>query len=214
MPLSYNEEQSQTSELRHLFLPAGYTLAAEAIVAVAVLIVLNLSTLSSSLGGAGDSINASPFSLWSRVIGKLLSPTQHAAIQEALLVAVWAVVGALVYIMVFRLVQLLLRARSSIQQGVSLVQVEHSRGAMRYFASLHDFSIRFIIGLIGTAAILTGSLLCFAIASQELSLGLDGAFPASLGHFTIALAGAFIGIRVITVGVSLLSPRFRGWYNA
>jgi hypothetical protein len=64
------------------------------------------------------------------------------------------------------------------------------------------------------AAILTGTLLCFAIASQQLSSGMDNSFPADLGNFIVAPIGAFIGVRVITVGVSLLSTRFRDWYNA
>jgi hypothetical protein len=214
MPLSYNDEQQQASELRHLFLPTSYMLAVEVVVAVAALTLLNLSALSGSLSGAGDSINASPFSLWSRVLDKLLSPTQHATVQEVLLFIIWAIVGALVYVVVFRSLQILLRTRSSLQQGVSLVQAQHSQGAMRYFASLHDFFIRLVIGLLGTAAILTGALLCFAIASQQLSSGLDNSFPSSLGNFIIAFAGAFIAVRVIVVGTSLLSPRFRGWYDA
>lgn len=214
MPLSYNEERMQTSELRHLLPPSGYTLVAEIVVAVVALVLLNLSTLSAPLGGAGSSINASPFSLWSQVLDKLLSPSQHASIQQILLFILWGIVGALIYIFVFRLLQFFIRARSSLQQGVSLIQTEHSQGAMHYFASLHDFFIKLVIALLGAAAILTGALICFAIASQQLSAGLDSSFPASLGNFAIALIGAFLAVRVIAVGVSLLSPRFRDWYNA
>jgi hypothetical protein len=57
-------------------------------------------------------------------------------------------------------------------------------------------------------------LLCFAIASQQLSDGFINYFPANLSNFVFSLIGAFIGVRVITVGISLLSPRFRVWYNA
>jgi len=212
--LSYNEEQQQTSELRHLFLPAGYTLIIELIVAVVALILLNLSTLSGSLGGAGNSIDANPLSLWSRVFDKLLSPSQGAGVQQVLLFVLWGIVGVMVYVFVFRFLQLFVRASGSLRQGVSLAQTEHSQGIMRYLASLHDIFLKLIIGLLGTAAILTGTLLCFAIASQQLSAGLDNSFPGNLGNFATALVGAFIGVRVITIGISLLSARFRGWYNA
>lgn len=214
MPLSYNEEKLQTSELRHLFLPSGYVLIAEIVVAVVALIALNLSTLSSTLSGAGNSIGASPFTLWSRILDKLLSPGQDASVQQILLIVLWGVVGALIYIVVFRLFQFFVRARSSLQQGVMLVTSEHSQGAARYLASLHDFFMKLVIGLLGAAAILTGTLVCFAIASQQISFGLDNSFPANLANFAVALIGAFTAVRVITVGISLLSARFRGWYNA
>jgi hypothetical protein len=85
---------------------------------------------------------------------------------------------------------------------------------VRWLASLHDFFIQAIIVLLGTAALLTGAVICFGIASQELSNGLDSSFPGNLGFFLIGFIGALLAVRVIIVGISLLSPRFRAWYNS
>lgn len=211
---SYNDNQNRTLELRHFFLPGRYAVISETVVAIVALVLLNLSTFSEVLGGNNAGINANPLTVWGRVINKILGSTQHVFVQETLLFLLWAFVGALIYVLVFRFIQISLRTRDSVRQGAVLIQTEHTQGAVRYFASLHDFLLKVIIGVLGTIAILTGTLLCFAIASQQLSDGFVNEFPGNLGNFALAFIGAFIGVRVITLGVSLLSPRFRVWYNA
>jgi hypothetical protein len=212
---SYNDEHTRRLELRHFFLPGGYAVISETIVAIVALVLLNLSTFSQVLGGDNAGISANPLSLWSRVINKLLGSTQqYAFIQEMLVFLLWAFVGAMIYILVFRFIQISLRTKDSVQQGAVLIRTEHTEGALRYFASLHDLLLKIIIVALGTIAILTGTLLCFAIASQQLSNGFAYYFPHDLVNFALAFAGAFIGVRFITVGISLLSPRFRFWYNA
>lgn len=212
--LSYNEEQLHELELRHLFWPRTYIFFIEAIIAVVLLLLFNVSALNDHVLNANTGVDSSPFSLWGNVFDKTLGNTQHAAAQHVLLFGLWALVGALLYILVFRFLQFFFRAKGSVREGASLIQAQHSQGAMRYLASLHNIFLKLIIIILGAIAILTGALVCFGIASQELSKGLDQALPGNLPSFLISFLGALLAVRLIVIGGSLLSTRFRAWYNA
>ncbi|HVV67336.1 MAG TPA: hypothetical protein VHB72_04725 [Candidatus Saccharimonadales bacterium] len=212
--LSYNEEQLRALEIRHLFWPRTYIFFIEAIIAVVLLLLFNVSTLNDQVLNANTGVDASPFSLWGNVFDKTLGNTQHAAAEHILLFGLWALVGALLYVLIFRFLQFFLKAQGSVRQGASLIQAEHSQGAMRYLGSLHNFFLKLIVIIIGTMAILTGALVCFGIASQELSKGLDQPLPNNLLSFLISFLGALLAVRLIIIGGSLISPRFRAWYNS
>lgn len=213
-PTSYNEYQHYELTIHHLFIPPVYNFAAEGIIGVIALLVFNVTTLNEKVFSASANITANPFSLWGQILDQRLPGAQSTIVQRILLFILWAGVGALLYILVFRLLQIFVRTRDSIELGEQLIQADHRAGAWHYLESLHDFFLRTIILLIGIAAIATGVLLCFGIASQELSAGLDDTFPANIGAFAISLIGTLLAMRIIAVGVSLLSPRFRNWYNA
>lgn len=213
--LSYNEEQHQALALRHFFLPPRYAFVAEAVIAIVALIIFNLSALSDRLGGTEAGIDVSPLTLWGRIFNDLLGATQqYAIVQQIMLFLLWAFVGALLYILVFRFIQIFILTRGTVRQGVHLIQTEHAQGAARWFASLHDFFLKAIIIVLGGIAVLTGFLVCFGIASQELNNGLSGSFPGNMGHYLISLVSAVIAVRIIVIGICLLSPRFRIWYNS
>lgn len=182
--------------------------------AVVLLFLFNVSAFNQQVFNSGTGVTASPFSLWGSIFDKLFSNAQGAAIQQVLLFGLWGVVGALVYILAFRCLQFFIKAQGSVRQGASLVYTERSRGILRYFESLHDFFVKLIIILLGTMAILTGAVVCFGIASQQLNKGLDQSFPDDLLPFLVSLFGALLAVRLIVIGTSLLSPRFRIWYNA
>ena len=211
---SYNESQRRSTELRHLFWPRPYTLLAELIIALVLLFFLNLGTFGEQLKNSGSGINASPLSLWGDVLNRFLSHYQYAIVQRVLLFVLWAMVGSLIYIVAFRFLQMFLRTRDSVRTGVSLISSQHTDGAIRYFASLHNFFIKMMIAVIGLAAILTGTLLCVTIASQQLYVGLNQPVPDNIVPLLLSAVGAFLGVRVFMLGLSLLSPRFRDWYNA
>lgn len=211
---SYNDNQLETSELRHLFIPNRFAVVFETVIAAVLLMLLNLGAIGDALGGHSSGIDTSPLSLWSQVVDRLLSGWSAGSfIQRALLFALWAIVGALVYMLLFRVFQVSVRARNSVRQGNLLVRTEGQQGLVRYLASLHDFFMRSLVIATGVTALVIGALLCFSIASQQLGIGLDTSFPANLGHFTIAYIGALLAVRTVTIGVSLLSVRFRAWYN-
>jgi len=68
--------------------------------------------------------------------------------------------------------------------------------------------------LAGIAALLVGVLICFSIASQELAVCLNSTFPSSMVALLLSLIGAFLAIRMTAIGTSLMSRRFRIWYNS
>lgn len=211
--LSYNEEHQRQIALRHLFLPTGYGILYETIIAILALILFNLSTLSTDL--LSKSLNtAHPLSAWNLFLQKILNELQqHHSVQQAVLFGLWAIVGALVYILVFRTLQLFFGVRQSLGTGMRLVHQDHTQGALRWFASLHDGFLKAIIFVAATITILIGVLVCFGIASQELNDGLSATFPANAGALVLSLVGALLSVRLIVLGVSLLSRRFREWYT-
>jgi hypothetical protein len=213
--LSYNDEQYRASELRHFFIPPVYGLVAETIIAVVALVIFNLSTLSDQLLAKNSGTTANPLSAWSTLLDELLtSLQQHTSIQRVLLFMLWAFAGALAYVLIFRLGQLFIRARRSVHQGAELIQTEHGQGAAKWLGSLHDFFLKLILVLGGTAAILTGVLICFAIASQELAYALADSLPLILLDLLLGFIAAVLSVRLVVIGISLLSQRFRIWYNS
>lgn len=211
---SYNDSRRYESELHHLFMPSAYTILAEGIVAVIALLLLNFTILNEQIFSASAGISTNPLSVWGEVLDKWLPGAQSSVVQRILLFALWSAVGALLYIFVFRIIQMFVRTRDSLERGGQLIQAEHAAGAWNYLQSLHDFFIKLVVVVVGLTAIFTGALLCFAIASQELSIGLNQSLPDNIVPLLISLVGALLGVRVIVVGLSLLSPRFRDWYNA
>ena|GEM_PF-2910066 len=212
--LSYNEQHARQLELRHLFFPSLSGMVSEIVVGLVALILFNLSTLgdqlfSRQLGSAGgDPLQASS-SLFTRLLN---SGQANDLVQRGLLFVLWAFVGALIYVLLFRLAQMLFGAKSSLDTGLRYVRQEHAYGLFRWLATLHDFFVKAIFVILGTAAVIGGTLLCFGIACQELRNGLTDSFPTNLGPLAISLLGAILSVRFVALGVSLLSTRFRNWY--
>lgn len=212
---SYSDELSSTGQLRHLFIPNRYAALSEAVIAAGLLILLNIGTISDVLGGHSAGINTTPLSLWHRVIDHTLAgPQANAAVQRGAVIVLWALAGALVYVLVFRLFQVSVRAEGSVRRGAVLVKTQHEQGLMRYFASLHDFFIKALIGSVGFGSLLFGVLICFSIAGQQLGQGLYESFPGNIGYLAVAYLASLLAVRCSAIGLSLLSARFRAWYNA
>jgi hypothetical protein len=210
--LSYNEEHQRQITLLHLFLPTGYGILYEAVLAVLALVLFNLSTLSTDL--LSKSLNtAHPLSAWDLLLQKSLNDLQqYHVVQQGMLFGLWAVAGALIYILLFRMLQLYIGARQSIGTGVKLVRQEHAQGVLHWLATLHDIFLKVIIFAAAATAIAIGVLVCFGIASQKLHDGLSAAFPASVGSYALSLVGALLSVRLIILGLCLLSDHFRNWY--
>lgn len=212
--LSYNDQQNQQLEARHIFFPGAYALAGEVIIGIVALVAFNLSALGNQFLSS-DIVSASRDSsqAWTPAVQKLLNAVlgQH-TVQRLLLFLLWAAIGALLYIFIFRLAQMLFGARSSLGTGWQLMQREHAEGLMKWLASLHDLFLRLIVFLVGSAALLSGALICFGIASQELQHGLAGSFPANIWPLLVSLLAAVLSVRFVAMGITLLSSRFRNWY--
>lgn len=209
---SHNEFDNQQLKLRHVFFPGTYGLVSESIIAVLSLIVFNATWLSDQLL-AKNLGTEDPLRSWPQLAGRMIDSVAHYHIaQQILLFSMWAVVGALIYILGFRLLQMGLGVSHSVGEGVQYVRQDHQRGVLRWLGSLHDFFIKLLIVILGAAALLVGSVICFGIASQELSNALAEAFPTNLESFVLSILAAVVSVRIIVFGITLLSPRFRRWY--
>lgn len=210
---SYNETKHHQLELRHIFFPGAYGFVTEAIIGILALIVFNASQLNNHLLDKSFG-TVDPFSLWSQILRRLLDGVgQHYIVQQVFLFSLWAVVGALIYIFVFRLLQILFGVKQSVGSGVRYVRTDHANGLIRWLASLHNFFLKMLVDVLGTAAILIGATVCFGIASEELNNGLAETFPGNIGILLLSVVGAVISVRLIVLGISLLSRRFRDWYT-
>ena len=210
---SYNETRHKQLELRHIFFPSIYGFVSETVVAVVALVLFNVSQLSSQLLTKSFG-TADPLSLWSQNFGQVLNDAERPhVVQQIFLFVLWAIVGALIYILIFRLIQVIFRVKQSVDSGVMYVRNDHAEGVLHWLASLHDFFLKAVLILLGTAALVVGAIVCFGIASQELSNGLLMAFPGSAGALFISLVAAVLSVRMVVLGFSLLFRRFRIWYN-
>lgn len=210
---SYNESHVGQVKLRHIFFPSTYGLVSEMVIALLALILFNASQFSNHL--LGEDLGANPLSLWYRPLGRIVDNLDRYYItQRATLFLLWAVVGALLYILVFRSLQIFFNIKNSMETGVELIRQDPDQGFARWLASLHDFFVKVLAAIIGVIATGAGALVCFSIASQELRNGLIGTLPGNVVAFLLSLVGAIVSVRLIVLGVSLLSSRFRNWYTA
>lgn len=211
---SYNEERNKYLSLKHLFFPGLYGLLAEATIAVVALVVFNANELSNRL--LKDSLDeTNPLSFSSRLLGKTLSNFQRIdMVEQVLNFILWAVVGALVYILIFRSMQIILGAKSSVGTGLKLVRQEDYSGYMSWLALLHNYFVKSLVALAGITILALGAFVCFSIASQELRSGLLHLFPSNLKPLLLSFFAAILSVKLIVIGISLLSSRFRNWYSA
>lgn len=208
---SYNELRQKQIKLRHIFYPGNSAMVVEAIAAVLALILFNASQFSNEL--LGSSQMTDPLSLGYQPLRHLAGKLDRFALtQQLLLFLLWAVVGILIYILVFRSLQIFIGVKGSVAEGVDLIRADSTNGLLRWLASLHDFFVKVLIVLAGMVAVLVGALVCFGIASQELSNGLLETFPSNAEAFLLSLVAALLSVRLIALGLTLSSRHFRSWY--
>lgn len=211
---SYNEAAAQRLQLRHIFIPSMYGAVSEAIIGLLALIVFNIGTLNHQLV-ANDFHNVDALPLWQQVIRQMLdSLHSHPKIEQAMLFSLWAVTGAILYIVLFRALQTMFGVKRSVGLGVRFVRQDHKRGLFRWLASLHDFFLAAVIIAAGVFVLVVGVLFCFSYASEELKYGLTVAFPGNIKPLLLSGLFAIISVRLVALSLSLLSRRFRNWYTA
>jgi hypothetical protein len=212
---SYNEELRRQEELRSLIVPPRYAALFEIVLAAVAVILFNISELSSRfLGQTPDTIH--PLSLWNQLLSKFLDDIQsHTWVQETLIFILWSAAGALMFVFIFRLIQLLSFAKESVRKNSIYIDPDPRHGRLqRQMGSLHNILVRLLVGFVATVIFALAILVCFGIASQELENSLGSAFPANLGYLMISAAGAILSVRLVIIGLSLISQRFRNWYGS
>lgn len=210
--LSRNEERHKNLSLRHMFFPDIYGFISEATIAIVALVVFNANKLSNRL--LKDNLDESnPFVFSLRAVDRTWSDIQQIyLVQQVLIFLLWAIVGVLIYVLVFRSLQIIFGVKSSIGTGIRLARQENYKGYLRWLVSLHDFSVKMLVALAGLIVFILGAFVCFGVASQELRSGLLHAFPANLQPLLFSFIAGLLSIRLVVIGISLLSSRFRNWY--
>lgn len=212
--VSYNERQRERSELKNIFLPNKYGLIGEATVGLIALVSFNVSSLSGQFLGedantsAALSLSLRPFH---RLLGRL---DQYAGLEQILLFVLWGMAGALIYILGFRILQIVFGVSHSLGTGWGYMRRDSHTGLVLWLASLHDFFVKALIAIVGMVSALSGALICFGIANQELHNGTATSFPRNLLLILVSLFAAALSVRLIVIGLSLTSRHFRNWYAA
>lgn len=212
--VGYYEELENRLRIRHFFFPGPIYFAGEALVAVIALLFLNLSTLGNRLlSNNADRLN--PVEYVSDSIASFWTWLNGSAIFENFaLFVLWAVVGALAYLLVFRLIQIGTAIFYSAEDAKKLIKAQREFGLVFWLISLDNFFKRSLISLSGVALIVIGAFICFSFASSQLRSGLFASTSDAVLHFLISFAAAAIGIRILVSGIGLLIPAFRRWYYA
>ncbi len=209
---SYNEFKKHQTVIRHLFLPNKYMLIGEFIFSVIILMIFNGYWLSSHIFG-NEKGDKDPVSFFSDLFNTVLLEVQKEyLIQQISIFMLWAVAGALIYILIFRSLQVFFGVGHSVSEGVSLTRKEHKSGLIRWLSSLQDIFLKSLI-IISCLVILIGALVCFGAASQELRASLVYDFPRNAYSLVLSLIGAFVSVRFVTLTLCLLSERFRSLYT-
>lgn len=210
--LSHNEAVARESTLRYILWPGKYSITAEFIVGCLALILFNITNLSNQWLGRSVGVN-DPFAGWSSILSHLLDKLQgYYIVQQAVIFLLWALIGALMYILIFRTLQVSFRTKQTVQAGVDAFKEGQRPGLTRWFTSLHDFFLRLVITIVGFVLIACSSLICFSLASHELKQSLDNSFPANTLTIIICLLMSLVTIRLLVVGLCLTSRHFRQWY--
>jgi hypothetical protein len=210
--VSHNEEDYNKLAIRHIFFPSTYAFIAEATVAIVTLIVFNANELSNRLL-ASSLDESNPFAFSTQLLNQSWTETQQIyIIQQTLIFLLWAMVGTLTYILIFRILQILFGIKYSVGKGVKLIRREHYSGILKWFNSLHDFFLKALLVFFGVSLLVIGAFVCFSIASQELRAGLLYQFPSNILPLVIAFVSVLLSARLTVLGISLFSPAFRNWY--
>lgn len=219
MPYSYNEYVQHRQSLRRLVAPGPLYSLAEATFAGLVLLLLNLSNIEghlvSDIPGADKTAFVNPVDYMPQLVGSLSDTlSQYAWASRATLFIVWALLGMLTYILVFRAVQITNRTTRSLKQGWLYVRREDATGLSKWLGQLHDFMVKFLIRSGGLILITLGVFLVFTYANFQLQIGFSGTYdmPLPLISLLVGLVAAVIGMRVLVLGLCLIFSRFRRWY--
>jgi hypothetical protein len=212
--MSHNEEEEQRKAWQHFFLPGPLRLAVEMLIAVLLLVVINFATFESNFLH-NDPRELTFTSYVSELFVKLLTVVSESYIATQVIIFIlWAVVGMLVYILGFRLLQAVYGVSSSMNEGFSYVKTEKTKGIFHWLNTLHNFFLKVITNSLSITLFSAAGFLAFAFAVQRVQIGLNEAFPENILPLGLGILATIIGIRLVAMGMCLVMPRFARWYLA
>jgi hypothetical protein len=219
MTLSYNEAEAQRQKFRRLFLPGWLNFAAETLLAVVILLALDLSDIQAGLltgvNAHGTIIqNPLPF-LAHRLSDALNSVSKYHWASQLTVFALWAVLGMLAYLFIYRVAQISNATARSLREGVMYVRADGNQGLHKWLGSLHDVFMKVLLKGAGLILILVGAFLAFSYANLELHIAFSNIYSGYFGKttsFVIGLLSAMLGMRIIIIGLCFLFNHFRRLY--
>lgn len=143
--------------------------------------------------------------------GWLLLNQFHIA-QQVMIFLMWAVFGMLVYVVLFRIFQLIYGTVYQLIKGVEYVHKEHAQGAVKWLGSLQEIVLKTVIWITGSFAMFIGIVVGFSYARTLLRVAVSESLPDNLVYFAGAFLATFISLRLVMVGLCFLLPSFRRWY--
>jgi hypothetical protein len=204
----------QRQGVRRLFFPGPIYLVAEAVLALVILLALNISNIEGRLlSEIPDQTRINPLNYITHIFSQLAdSFSEHSWASQLTLFVMWAVMGMLAYLLCFRAIQITTNTTNSLKEGVLYARTDGTTGFMKWFSSLHDYIITFLLKSGGLIMVIVGAFLVFTYANYALQAGLAGIYKLSFLSIIIGLVAAFIGMRVIILGFCLVFAKFRRWY--
>ncbi len=212
--MSHNEDDQQKRTWQHFFLPGTLRLFIEIAVALALVVAINFATFESNFlyGITGNITFSSYVSLL--LIQLLTMISQSPIATQIIIFALWAIVGMLVYIVGFRIIQAIYGVSSSMSEGFSYIKAEKSQGVLRWFNTLHNFFLRLITHLLSIILFGLAGFLAFAFAVQQMRKGLGETGLETIIPLGLGITATIIGVRLLVMGACLIMPRFARWYLA
>jgi hypothetical protein len=209
--VSYNEEQQKAGTIKHIFIPSSMGLIYETSLSALALLLVGLTFIGKqihSLSPESDPVSFATSTVrqgWDFI-------NQFYSVQQVMIFLLWAFFGMAVYVIFFKIFQLAYGAIYQLRKGVEYVHEDHAHGAIKWLGSLQDTILKFLIWLVGSAAIFIGIVVCFSYAATHLKVAVSESLPNNLLYFGIAFLAAFIGLRLVMIGLCFLLPSFRRWY--
>lgn len=211
--MAYNDDSYKHSEIKRLFLPGKITFMLEVLVATLAFTYLLATDLETKFFNtsytSGNELTRFSNDLINTVLTRFMA---NNTVETVLVFIMWATVGMLAYIGIFRGVQIASGTASSVKTGAMYINNEHSEGLVKYMSSLHNTFIKLILAASGMAMVLFGLFLAFSYAYLLLKIGISESTPNNI----LPLIGGSIlgvaGIRIIMTGVCVLIPPLRSWY--
>lgn len=212
--MAHNEAQEAQIRLQHFIFPGSVAFMVESFLGILVLLLINIDALSTKFFSEDTDVE-NPVSYTQTQLDNAWNSLNQSHIFEQISIFIlWAMVGALTYILVFRLVQILVSLRYSAEDASKYIEAQSGFGVIFWLISLKDFFATFLVKMVGLFFTLFASIAGFNFASNYLLKTLAGSLPQNLGDLALSLLFAIFAMRIFVSGIGLLFPRFRAWYYA
>ncbi len=212
--MSHNQDDEQKRTWRHFFLPGTLRLSVEIIVALLLVVLINFATFENNYlsNVTGDITFASYVAMTLTHLLTVIS--QSAVATQTIIFILWAIVGMLVYILGFRLVQAIYGVSSSMSEGLGYIKTEKSQGIFHWFNTLHNFFLKVITNSLSITLFSFAGFLAFAFAVGQVQKGLRETGTDIIVPLGLGIIATIVGIRLLVMGMCLVMPRFARWYLA